>query len=311
MPYTNFIGDGVSVNGAPLIPGGGAVPFATTYFFVNSVSGSNGNPGTADSPVGTIDYAVGLCTASKGNTIVVLPGHVETVTAAAGLAVDVAGINIVGIGQGSLRPTINFTTAVGASMRVSAANCTMSNFLFTGGLDALTNPIDVRAADFTLANCTYRDVTGQATDTILTTAAATRFNILNYRHEGAAAAGAASAIAIVGGDGIVIDGLYMDGNFSVGGIDIRTTATTNLVVKNVMARTQNAADVIMVDTITASTGWVGPNIVMRLADNAANFAASIGGATFVYAQPIGIVNLAGEITNIDPANGFRTASTNA
>lgn len=304
MAITNFP-DGLSSFGMPVV--GQGVPIARAYKFVCSTYGSNGNEGTLESPYATIDYAIGKCTASRGDTIVVLPGHTETVTAAAGIALDVAGVNIIGIGEGSIRPTVNFTTAVGASFAVTAANCLVKNILFLGGFDALTNPISVAAADFTLDGCEWRDVTGQATDVILTTAAADRMKIINHRHDGATAAGGASAVAIVGGDRIRIENCSFDGNFSIGVIDVRTTATTDLEVTNVRARTRNAADIFLVDTITASTGMIGPNIHLQLNDNAANITEACTGATFVYFQPINIVNLAGESsiqTNI-------TASTDA
>ena len=69
-------------------------------FFVHSGTGTNGagygqNP---DAPVASIDYAVGLCTANQGDRIYVMPGHVETVATASGLAADVAGVEIIGIG---------------------------------------------------------------------------------------------------------------------------------------------------------------------------------------------------------------------
>src|SRR4051812_34369402 len=104
--YTNLTGAGWAVNGAPLIPGGGTIPLANTYYFVNSVTGSNGNQGTADSPLATIDYAIGLCVADKGTVIVVQPGHTETVSAAGGIACDVAGIYIIGLGAGTDRPQV-------------------------------------------------------------------------------------------------------------------------------------------------------------------------------------------------------------
>lgn len=304
--------DGVSSFGMPVV--GNGLPIAQRYFFVNSVIGSNGNEGTSpDSPFSTLDFAVGKCTANKGDVIVALPGHVETVIAAAGLALDVAGINLFGIGQGTLIPKINFTTAVGASMRLSAANILMDGFSFTGGIDALTNPIDVQADDFTIRNSKYADVTGQATDVILTTAAANRMTIRNWSHYGDSAAGGASGIAIVGGDRHIIDGVFADGNFSIGFFDVRTTATTNLQCRNWIARTRNSADVIGVDTITGSTGIIGPNMFLNIADNAANFAASFAGATFRYHNPVSIVNLAGELGGIDTtaAAGFKTMSTNA
>ena len=46
MPYTNFLGDGIAVNGAPVLPGGGALPIARRYFYVDSAVGLNGNPST-------------------------------------------------------------------------------------------------------------------------------------------------------------------------------------------------------------------------------------------------------------------------
>src|SRR5437762_2244502 len=85
---------------------------------------------TPDAPLSTIDYAIGLCTASKGDLIIVLPTHVETVTAAAGVALDVIGVSIVGVGEGHLRPKVNFTTSTGASFDISAAKCRVENLWF-------------------------------------------------------------------------------------------------------------------------------------------------------------------------------------
>lgn len=317
MTLTNFP-DGLSSFGMPVV--GNGLPIASQYFFVNSVRGSNGNEGTSpDSPFSTLDYAVGKCRASEGAVIVALPGHVETVTAAGGLALDVAGINLIGVGNGSLKPQINFTTAVGASMLVTADNIQVNGFRFTGGIDALTNPIHVQAAGFSLLNSSWTDVTGQATDVILTTAAANNMVVQNWSHFGAVAAGAAAGIALVGGDGIVLDGIWAIGNFSVGFLDIRTTATTNLQARNWIARTVNSADVIGVDTITGSTGTIGPNMFFALADNAANFAASFSGATFRYHAPISIVNVAGELggynladtTGTNAGIGYKAVSLNA
>lgn len=306
MPMSKFphgFADGVAIRGMPVLnmhPG--------NVFWVDSNSGGNGAKGSVSDPFDTIDYAVGRCTASKGDIIMVKPGHVETVTAAAGLALDVAGITLIGLGNKRNRPQINFTTAVGASMKISAANIHVEGFRFTGGIDALTNPIHVDAADFTMLNWTWTDVTGQATDVVLTTANAERMELAWFEYDGATAAGTNAGIAIVGGDGIQIHDFIMDGNFAVGGIDIRTTATTDLLVRDVQRfRTRNAADIFLVDTITGSTGQIGPNLNLRLQDNAANITEACTGATFVYMQPINIVNNAGESsmqTNI-------TASTDA
>lgn len=255
---------------------------------------SNGNKGGFLDPFATIDYAVGQCAANRGDIIVVRPGHTETVTAAAGLDLDVAGIALVGLGRGSNRPTVNFTTATTADMDVDAANITMVNFLFTGGIDALAGPIDVNAADFALINCEYRDVTGQATDVIIADANADRLYIDEYFHNGAAAAGGASAIALIGMDNPTIKNFKIVGNFSVSAIDCRTTAVVDLDISNGYIWTKNAADICIKDTITGSTGKIGPSLQMMLTDNAANITEAVTGATFHLFDNVYVCNLAGE-----------------
>jgi len=287
--YPNGFANGVTVRGLPLLNA-----YPGNVYWVDSAAGSNGNRGTYQRPFATIDYAIGMCAAGKGDIIVVKAGHTETVTAAAGIALDVAGVAIIGCGNGSIRPTISFTTAVGASFKVTANDCMVYNLLFSGGIDALTNPIHVDAADFAILNCEYKDTTGQATDVILTTANANRLLVDGLRYDGDTAAGTNAAIALVGGDRICIRNSTFDGNFAVGVIDVRTTATTDLEVYNIRARTRNSADIFLIDTITGSTGMIGPNLYLRLQDNAANITEAITGATFVQFGDILVVNNAGE-----------------
>lgn len=295
--FPNGFMDGLTIRGMPL-----QVCHPGKVFFVNNssaiadngIGGSDSNPGSYQKPFSTIDYAIGRCTANRGDIIFVMPGHAETISAAAGIALDVAGVAIIGLGNGSLRPTLNFT-ATAATFTMSAANCSIKNLLLTGGIDAVVSMVVVSAADCAIEQCELRDVTGQMTAGILTTAAANRLKILDHIHDGDTAAGSAAAIALVGGDRIEITVSYMKGNFSVGGIDVRTTATTNLSVHDVdLFRTHNAADIFLVDTITGSTGQIGPNINLRLQDNAANITEAITGATFVVMDPVYVCNNANE-----------------
>lgn len=291
--YPNRFLETVTIGGVPILqthPG--------TVFWVNSSSvlpsgaargGSNGNKGTYLSPFATVDYAISQCTASRGDIIVTMPGHTETISSASGLNLDVAGVAVVGLGRGSLRPTFNLTVTV-ASFIMSAANTSITNCLFTGGIDAVGSPITATADDCVIDSCEVRDVTGQVTDGILANSA-DRLKILNHTHNGATAAGTNSGVAIVGGDGIEITINRMDGNFAVGGINVLAAATTNLFVHDVnYFRTRNAADIFLVDTITASTGQVGPNINIRLQDNAANITEAVTGATFHVIDPVYVVN---------------------
>lgn len=303
--YPNGFANGISIRGVPLLSA-----YPGNVFWVDSGAGSNGNKGTFDKPFSTIDYAVGRCTANNGDIIVCKAGHTETVTAAAGLALDVAGIAIVGLGSGSDRPTINFTTATTADMDVDAANISMYNILFTGGIDALAGPIDVNAADFSMINCETRDVTGQATDFIVTDDACDRFLISNWKHLGASAAGADTAISIVGGDDWVIENFDIYGNFAVAGIENVTTASNRIRIgggeKWCYIWTENAADVA-ITMVATTTGHIGPNINCMLQDNAANITESVVGAACQFFLPINVCNLAGEASMVINI----TASTDA
>lgn len=300
MAGSNFprgFAQGVTIRGVPLIqtnPGQVYWVYNGTALMPGQIGGSDGNKGTFDQPFSTLDYAVSRCVADRGDIIFVKPGHAETIATATALAIDVAGVAVIGLGRGSNRPTFNLT-ATTSTITMSANNCVFWNCLVTGGIDAIVAVYTISGADCSL-QLNYRDVTGQCTDCVLTTAAANRLYIDVNDYDGATAAGTNAGIAIVGGDHIEITGRYMDGNFAVGGIDVRTTATTDLFVHDFQYfRTRNAADIFLVDTITASTGQVGPNIYLRLNDNAANITEAITGATFVQHLPISVVNLAGEV----------------
>jgi len=114
----------------------------------------------------TIDAAVGVCVANRGDVIHVLPGHTETLSSATALALDVAGITIVGHGTGSLRPTITMDTATTTTIPVSAANITVKNLVFT------MNFADIVSV-FTLTTAAYFRV-----EDCLITATATNMNVL-------------------------------------------------------------------------------------------------------------------------------------
>jgi hypothetical protein len=107
-------------------------------FFVHSGTGTDatGYGKNPDAPLATIDYAIGLCTANKGDRIYVMPGHNEGLGNAQ-IAVDVAGVSIIGLGRGSLRPRIDFDHA-NASIDVAASGCMLKNIvLFPSVTDVL------------------------------------------------------------------------------------------------------------------------------------------------------------------------------
>ena len=126
------------------------------------IGGSDSNPGTFAAPFSTIDFAVGACTANRGDIIFVKSGHAETISAAAGIVLDVAGISLIGLGMGSLRPTLSFS-ATTSTVTVTASNITIQNFLFLGTAattftaTAFENTNAAVANNFGIENCEFRD----------------------------------------------------------------------------------------------------------------------------------------------------------
>lgn len=90
------------------------------------------------SPFATVEYAIQRCTADRGDIIVVMPGHNEDISDAAGTAntggfdADVAGISIIGFGRGSNRPTFDFDET-DSTIAIGADNVTLQGLRFRPG----------------------------------------------------------------------------------------------------------------------------------------------------------------------------------
>lgn len=132
-----------------------------SVFFVHAGTGTDAasygqNP---DSPCATLDYAVGLCTASKGDRIYLMPGHVEDIIAATTAVIDIAGVQVIGLGTGNLVPTLTYGTADTATMSITAASVLLDNIHFVGNLVDMAALITAAAtADgLTIQNCTFQD----------------------------------------------------------------------------------------------------------------------------------------------------------
>ena len=265
-----------------------------TNFFVDSNSGASTNTGlTWRDPMATIDQAVNKCKASNGDIVWVHPSHAEDLAADSAIDVDLAGVAIKGIRHGRLMPTVNNTAAAG-DFKLAAAGTSVENIRFTGGVDIGTGILEVSSTDCAIINCEYRDVTGQATDVIMGVDGADRLLIDGWRHFGSASAGANSAIALDGCDDVEVRNFEIYGDFAVAAIDFRTTLSARVWVHDGTIWTINAADIGVKDTVTSSTGAIGPNVNMMLLENAANITNSVTGATFHVLGVNKIANLVNE-----------------
>lgn len=158
MPLTHFP-HGISSFGVPVIGAGQQIPCTTgNYFWVSSGTGIAGNSGKDQTkPLATIAQALLKCTASKADVIICMPGHAETITAAGGININVAGVQVVGLGHGSLSATITYTTADTGTLLMTAANCVLKNFRFTANYADVAAAIVVSAADCTIESCLFNE----------------------------------------------------------------------------------------------------------------------------------------------------------
>lgn len=127
--------------------------FKGNIWYVDSAVSASGSGKVWTSALETIDEAINK--ASAGDTILVADGHAETIAAADGIAADVAGISIIGLGQGTRRPTLTLS-AVGSTVSIGAASVRLKNFLFLLTADA-TIGLDINSTDAIVEDCEFRN----------------------------------------------------------------------------------------------------------------------------------------------------------
>lgn len=101
----------------------------------------------------TIQAAVDACTANAEDIVFVMPGHTETLTAQ--IDMDTAGVRLIGLGQGSLRPTITLNGTIDG-FDVSAANVHIENI----GFAVVTTDLATAFINVDAANCTLKNIYG-------------------------------------------------------------------------------------------------------------------------------------------------------
>jgi len=293
MPASNFpngFANGITLRNVPLFqtnPGRVFWVSNATTLLTGQRGGSDGNKGTFDAPFATIDYAIGQCVANRGDIIFVKSGHTEAVTSTS-IACDVAGVSIIGLGSGAMKPVLTFG-ATDSRINVTAANCTWQNFRWTAGIgDVVTAVLHATDAD----NTKYLDIEFFATST---------FNFINGYTLGAANisdgcrwernylrtadAGqlalvitAASQADLKFYNNYVVHAAAAAGLLTGGAADFLGIDVRNNFVQT--GQTDGSVGVLVITTGTASSGSIVDND-MKTADAAANVAIPI--ASKVYA----------------------------
>lgn len=220
---------------------------------------------------------------ARGDVILVLPGHTESIASAGALTVSKSGVSVVGLGNGDARPTLTFNTATTATAVISAANVSFQNVIFDlTGIDAVASPINVQAAGVTFDGCKFINATALAQSTlgIVTTAAGTKLTVKNSMFVGTSDAGTTSVIRIVGGADHVFDNNTFHGAYGsgVGAIENTTTAATNVVIKNNTINNLTASSTKAVTVLSGTTGFIANNRMQILSGTAPITAAAMSWA---------------------------------
>ncbi len=223
------------VNNSGVLPAGG-------------VGASDGNDGTYLKPFLTLDYAKGRCTASRGDIIMIMPGHIEDVTATS-IAIDVAGVAIVGLGEGDLRPLFKFG-ATTSNIIMSGANSSLKNVVLKSTIDSVVAGLTLTGAGLTV-DIETRDTSAaiEFVSAIVTEATADNLHIKAVHRGFAAGDAMVRYIDVVGCRDAKIDVDFF-GIASTAVVNMRTTACDNI---QVIGRFYNESAALTKNVVNSTT----------------------------------------------------------
>jgi len=241
-------------------------------FWVRSTVGSDANPGTdPDAPLATIDAARALCTADRGDIIYVMQGHAENIANATDLVCSVAGVSVIGLGEGNQVPALTLTTAAAATISITAASVALRNVRIIGGyaggvnaaitlgggadgavLDGLVLEentsnmefligisIAADCDDVTISNCYHDSTSGDQTSIISALGAANRLRLLNN---------------------------ILFGNCVAAAVKLDVAASTSIQIEGNRVSNFDTDAGLGIAIHDSSTGWIHDNYVMNYKD---------------------------------------------
>ncbi|HUX15239.1 MAG TPA: hypothetical protein VMW52_02135 [Phycisphaerae bacterium] len=237
-----------------------------------------------DAPFATLAYAIDLVAA--GDTMFLMPGHNEGL-ADAQIDIAVAGLRIIGLGTGTLRPRIDFDHG-NASINVGACNVEIRNIRLQPAITTVLIGIDVEAA---MTDCKLIDIElmdgedGAGADEFSTgiefKAGCDRGLVQGLIASSFAGSAPNYAVLLKGAsDSVVIRDCVIRGPYAIGCIGADTTLSTKLLIQNCILQPLDAQPGISVITLT--TGIVANCcIATDLATKAAAI-EGVGGAHAFY-----------------------------
>ena len=160
-------------------------------WYVNSASNATSNSGDGASPESAkTTLAAALALTSAGDRIFIAPGHAETVSAAAYLTWSQSGVTVIGLGNGSNRPTFTFS-ATASQIIISGSNNILSNIRVTSSIDEVVLMFSVTGSNVILDRVDHFETTSCQTIAFAAFTTGTDCAVQNCNHYQATAAAAA------------------------------------------------------------------------------------------------------------------------
>lgn len=299
MGTTNFP-NGVSSFGMPVLPG--VPPTTGVVRFVHAGTGSDDNDGlTPGAPLATINAAVDLCTADQGDVIIVMPGHAENIASATSLVLDVAGIAVIGLGWGRLRPTLSFT-ATASRIPISANNVLVQNLLLLGAVADIVSGVTITGDDVILRGVEM--ASGSAILEFLQFLdidAAARWRLEGVRIIASATAGTNTGIRIDATADGVIDGCEVRGDFTTAAVSGNAgsgAASTNLRISRSTVENVDTTAGLTVDNHDSTTGVCEYLSLLTLLASAPETAFDPGNALCIECYAVNAIDESGTIVPV-------------
>lgn len=238
-------------------------------FYVDSNVTNEGDGTSWTRAKDTLDEAINLCEASRGDFIEVAQGHAETLTGADAVDADVIGITIRGIGNGSLEPTFTFLLLADEFV-IGADNVALTNLRFEVSSTSIGSVIDIQdGVDYaSITKCVFTavDAADGAVNFINLVNNNTGCVIEGNTFDSKAGGAAESAIMMdADTDQTVIRGNVIQGDYSVACIEGDTTLSTELLIDGNLLINGSSDSLIAqpaIDLLTGTTGYIINNYLV-------------------------------------------------
>jgi hypothetical protein len=220
-------------------------------FYVDSATGSATYDGKDKTHAkATLDSAIALCTANNGDIIYVMQGHAENWDTTDSADLDVAGITIIGLGDGNdTMPTFTFTDTDG-ELVIGAVNITIKNLAFTPSITGVVHAVEIEAdADgAVIENCWFQNGetsgTDEFTDAIQPATGADDVIVVGCKFESFGGAGANTGIDLTAGvvSNWKIVGNYFNGDYAEAPIYSDNDVHLRMLISGNICQNTNSGD---------------------------------------------------------------------